>query len=235
LAGCDQEINGLPILTGCPSPNEYFLVIGAASGQGQGGYGLRSYSDLQVCFAPSIKFAFLQFIVGDPGSPMNAGDSVLVINQANVIFDSVGVILGGVVLPRNDDTQWSYVPTYTANNVTIDFDSEVSDGQEFVIVYAYAAAPAIIPPVPAIIQELSFRVGDGGQNTPSAGSNVYNPPVNPLVGRVVLMMFQQNILISPSPTEVSGDINWTFVSLSGGLSLANGEFDNNTTYTIIYQ
>jgi hypothetical protein len=231
MNGCDQEINGLPVLSGCPSPSEYFLVMRAAVGQGQGGYGLRSYAELQACFAPSVKFAFLQFEIGTAGSPMTAGQNVLVINQANVIFDSAGVVLGGVVLPRNDNTQWSYTVTYTSTQLTVAFDSGVSNGQQFVIVYAYAAAPAIVPA--ATIQVLNFRVGDGGQFTPTSGSNLYNPLINPLVGKTIITMFQQGVLISPSPTEVSGDINWSFDGTN--LTLANGEFDNNTTYTILYQ
>ncbi len=46
---CDQEINGLPVLTGCPADTEYFLVIGASGGAGTGLYGLRSWLSLVNC------------------------------------------------------------------------------------------------------------------------------------------------------------------------------------------
>lgn len=81
---------------------------------------------------------------------------------------------------------------------------------------------------------LNFRVGDGGASTPPAGQPVFNPATNPLVGGNVLGMFGGGLFISPTDDAVAGDLSWAFVSGTGVLTLSNGNFDNNTTYSIWY-
>lgn len=184
----------------------------------------------------NAQFVFLQFIVGQFGSPMTQGQTVLVITQPNLLQDSVFITYGSNELPRNQSNQISYTVQYNtpaSGQMTITFNQGVNNGELYIIHYAYGIPP--LPPQPPVTttKTLNFRVGDGGANTPVAGSNLYNPPVNPLIGYTVIGMFQQGLWISPSPTEVSGDINWSWSSPN--LVLANGEFDSNTTYTILYQ
>jgi hypothetical protein len=69
---------------------------------------------------------------------MTAGQTILIINQAGLIQDSVQVVLGGVVLDRNDNTQVSYVVSYGSNAVTITFNEPCQNGQVYVITYCYA-------------------------------------------------------------------------------------------------
>lgn len=236
---CPILISDLPVLNGCPGDAEYFLVGNAVGGiDAQGnltfGYGLRTWVNLKSCLLGSVKQAFFQFRIGDSGSPMNVGDTQLVVSQANVIQDSVWVSLGSGELPREVTDQISYGVLYNnpgANQFTVNFDQAVSNLQLYIVHYSYLDTTA--SPVSTTLPVINFRVGDGGSHTPSAGSNVYNPPVNPFVGKSIVMVFQQGVLVSPSPTEVAGDINWTFDGTN--LTLANGEFDNNTAYSIIYQ
>lgn len=50
---CGKELNTLPILGGCPSDSEYFLVVNAVGGYGAGGYALRSWGNLVLCLLES--------------------------------------------------------------------------------------------------------------------------------------------------------------------------------------
>lgn len=79
---------------------------------------------------------------------------------------------------------------------------------------------------------LNFRVGDGGASTPAAGQPVFNPATNPLVGGSVLGMFGGGLFISPTADAAAGDLSWAFVDPV--LTLSNGNFDNNVTYSIWY-
>lgn len=83
-------------------------------------------------------FGFLQFTVGDVGSPMTQGETVLVISNISPIQDSVSVVLGGVVLDRNDPNQISYQVAYTFDTITITWNQGVQDGQTYLIFYAYS-------------------------------------------------------------------------------------------------
>jgi hypothetical protein len=141
---CTIDESALPILPGCPGPNELVVVGNAAGGLDANGgytvgYGRRTMGSLIACFLSNLVFVPLQFTIGQPGSPMTAGQTILIINQANIIQDSVNVILSGVVLDRNDSSQISYTLVYGTNNVTITFNQAVSGGQTYVITYCYAA------------------------------------------------------------------------------------------------
>lgn len=141
---CTIDESALPILTGCPGPNELVVVANAVGGLDQNGnytigYGRRAIGSLITCFLQNLVFVPLQFTIGDVGSPMTAGQTVLSINQANIIQDSVNVILGGVVLDRDDDTQVSYTVSYIGNtSMTITFNQAVQAGQTYIIIYSYA-------------------------------------------------------------------------------------------------
>jgi hypothetical protein len=80
----------------------------------------------------------LQFTVGS--SVMTNGQTVLVINAANAINDSVWITLGGVEIPRNDNTQISYqVPDYSnPTQITITFNQQVATGQQYIVHYFQA-------------------------------------------------------------------------------------------------
>lgn len=137
MASCDAEIAGLPILTGCPSDNEYFIVTNAIGGAGTGLYGRRAWSDVKACILGSLKFGYLQFTIGDIGSPMLVGSTVLTINQSSVIQSSAIVVLDDGVLPQSDNTQISYTIIYNANDIVITFNQGVSNLQTYQIYYAY--------------------------------------------------------------------------------------------------
>lgn len=137
MATCDTELSNLPLLSGCPGNGEYFLVGNAAGGQGIGQYGRRLWSDIKSCILTSIKFGFSQSIIGQPGSLLPVGGTVLTISQANVIQDSVFVTLDGNELDRADNTQVSYTIAYNSNNIVITLNQGASNNQTYICHYAY--------------------------------------------------------------------------------------------------
>ena len=142
MAGCDLDFQALPKLSGCPGDNEEFLVGNAVGGLDQNGnytvgYGLRIWKDIRQCVLNTLRFVKLQFYVGT--SQMNAGDTVLTINVANILVDSVLITLDGTELPYNDPLEISYTTVYSAGSVVITFNSPVQTNQQYIIHYCYAS------------------------------------------------------------------------------------------------
>lgn len=79
--------------------------------------------------AATIVAVFLQFRIGDVGSPMNDGDTLLTLNYADILTGSLDISLDGVDVPVNDSLQISFVPVYGANSTAITFNVPVSNGQ----------------------------------------------------------------------------------------------------------
>ena len=132
---CPVEISTAPLLTTCPPDNSYFLLFNQSNPQT---ISLIAYNTLRQCIFNNLVFGFLQFTVGDVGSPMLQGETVLVISNISPIQDSVSVVLGGVVLDRNDPNQISYQVAYTFDTITITWNQGVQDGQTYLIFYAYS-------------------------------------------------------------------------------------------------
>jgi hypothetical protein len=138
---CTLDESALPILSGCPGPNELIVVGNAiggidANGMFTVGYGRRTIGSLITCFLNNLIFVYEQFKIGASG-PINPGDVVLTINQTNVIQDSVFITFSGPELPRQDITQISYGISYTASGFSITFDQAVQIGQQYTLHYAY--------------------------------------------------------------------------------------------------
>jgi hypothetical protein len=144
---CTIDESALPILGGCPGPNELVVVGNAVGGLDQNGnytvgYARRTLGSLITCFLQNLVFVPLQFTIGQAGSPMTAGQTILIITQPNIIQDSASLILGGVVLDRNDSTQVSYTVSYnpSLNQMTITLNQAVQNDQTYVLNYAYAGS-----------------------------------------------------------------------------------------------
>jgi len=140
---CSTEINGLPILTGCPADTELLLVMNSTATGNNGGYGLRYASAIRQCFLQGLKFVFQQFKIGSGGSPMSAGDTSMTITltapQA-ILQGSVFITLGGTELPQNDTSQVCYGVVYNSpTSFTINFDQGVENGQQYIYHYAYSS------------------------------------------------------------------------------------------------
>lgn len=144
---CQTDLAGLPLLSGCPADNEWVLVGNAVggldiNGQFTIGYARRLWGDLRKCAVGSIKFKFTQFIIGQPGSLMNPGDTQLVLNFAglgitSIIQDSVFITLDSGELPRENTDRLSYGVVYNSGDVTINLEAGVTNGQLYVLHYAY--------------------------------------------------------------------------------------------------
>lgn len=146
---CTLDESALPILTGCPGPNELIVVGNAiggvdANGMFTTGYARRYWKDLAACAVQAIKYFFNDFVIGQGGSPMNAGDTTLTLNFSSlsitgIIADSINVALDGQVLPRNDNTQISYTVAYNSTSVIITFNQGVQNYQQYIVSYAYTS------------------------------------------------------------------------------------------------
>jgi hypothetical protein len=144
---CIIDESSLPMLSGCPGANEWIVVGNAVGGLDANGlqtigYGRRLWKDISACAVQAIKFMFQQFTVGQPGSPMNAGDDVLNLNFSSlgitsIIQDSIFITLAGPELPRENTDQLSYAPLYNSGNVVVNFLSPVQNGQLYILHYAY--------------------------------------------------------------------------------------------------
>ncbi len=84
----------------------------------------------------STSFAYVQFEVGQPGSPIIEGDTELVITASNPIQDSELVNLDGDWMQPNLTDIISYTPVYTINDITLTFTQGVLNGQRYYIKYA---------------------------------------------------------------------------------------------------
>lgn len=146
---CTIDESSLPILTGCPGDNELIVVENAvggldANGMYTVGYARRYWKDIAACAVRSIKYFFNDFVVGNGGSPMNAGDTVLTLDFSSlsingIIIDSINISLDSGVLPRNDNTQISYLVSYNSTSVVITFNQAVQNGQQYIVSYAYTS------------------------------------------------------------------------------------------------
>jgi hypothetical protein len=98
---------------------------------GQGGSG--AIVNPTTGTATSLTGVFVQFKIGDPGSLMNAGDTVLTLTYADPIGGTVSVDLDGIELPQNDSLQVSYTVAYSTTGVVITFNQGVLDQQTYQI------------------------------------------------------------------------------------------------------
>lgn len=146
---CTIDESALPILTGCPGNNELIVVAGAVGGLDANdnfttGYARRRWQDLAACAVQAINYFFKSFVIGQSGSPMNPGDTVLTLTYSSlgiisIVTDSVSLALEGSVLPRNDNTQVSYTVAYNPTNVIITFNQGVANNQSYILSYAYTS------------------------------------------------------------------------------------------------
>lgn len=147
---CQIDFASLPLLGGCPGDTEWFVVGNAVGGvdannnfgSGTIGYARRMWQDMRRCAIQTIKFMPLNFIIGQAGSPMSAGDVALTLtfstlNIMSILEDSVFITLGGSELPREDTTQLSYGIVFNPLNVIINFLEPVETGQQYFVHYAY--------------------------------------------------------------------------------------------------
>ncbi len=77
----------------------------------------------------------LQFKIGDVDSPMEAGDTELVITVSGAVEDSEFISLDGAWLYRNLNDRISYEIAFNPTNITITFNQEVANGQLYLIKY----------------------------------------------------------------------------------------------------
>lgn len=74
-----------------------------------------------------------QFIIGDVGSPMTAGQTILVLTYPLIVNNSVLVSKDGTILPIGLNDRISYTAVYTSTNVTLTFNAPVANGELYIV------------------------------------------------------------------------------------------------------
>lgn len=112
-----QELSGLPVLQGCPSDNEYVMVIGAIGGSGAGGYALRKWSAIKACFIGVVKPPLIGVVGGGGANDPVTGSSTF----QNASLIGLGGSNNGKIQMVIDDVLYSNFgvnASFTFNNVT---------------------------------------------------------------------------------------------------------------------
>lgn len=142
---CEIEVAGLPVLSGCPADGELFLVNNAEAGEGEFGYGQRTWLELKNCIlnaaTPPYTPIFFQFItVGD-----ELTYTITPTTDYYVVEDSVNISLDGAELCRYTDETQSlekimYTVTYEVDGTAVinfyNAGSPIPSGQLMIIKYA---------------------------------------------------------------------------------------------------
>lgn len=114
MAACDQEIAGLPILGGCPSDTEYFIVTNAVGGAGVGLYGRRSWLTIKNCLLAQLFGDGIETVYGDQLDVSNQYLNSDLINQLVVFYNGINRFL---LHDNNNETyptsEWKYVKSGT--------------------------------------------------------------------------------------------------------------------------
>lgn len=144
---CTIDESSLPILTGCPGPNELIVVANAVGGLDSNGnytvgYGRRTFGSIAACIVAAIKFMFDDFIVGQAGDLLGIGGTTITLTFSSlgittILQDSVFITFSGPELPRSDDTQLSYEVEYNSTNVVITFNAPAQAAQQYTLHYSY--------------------------------------------------------------------------------------------------
>lgn len=106
-------------------------IVEATSSIGTGGIVITPTNSVPIGF---IGYR-IDFTVGDVDSPMTAGDSVLVINQAGFIRKTVMFQPSGINLTIDDEPNVNEVLSiiYTDTNVTITLSQAVQNGERYIV------------------------------------------------------------------------------------------------------
>jgi hypothetical protein len=96
-------------------------------------------SDLGNVIPPANSYyGRLDFVVGNTGSPLTTGQTVLTINQTNIAANSVNVTSSGAQLYIGRTNEFSYTIVYSTANIIITFNQPVSLDQDISVTYAYS-------------------------------------------------------------------------------------------------
>lgn len=137
-ASCPVELSKVPVLSTCPPDDAYVLLFNIKTDPSTVSF--IPFSILKSCVFTNLKFVLNDFIIGNPGSLMNAGDVSFTITQPNVIQNSVFITMGGTELPISDGTQISYETSFAldGSGFTCLFNQGAMDGQQYILHYGYS-------------------------------------------------------------------------------------------------
>ena len=117
---CEIEIGAVPVLQGCPDPNELFFISNAVLGVGNFGYALRTWAALVECISnPYIPMFHQEKTEGNEVSKI-----ITPSEGYKVVDDSINVSLDGTELVRytaetQADERIMYSVVYNANGTAV--------------------------------------------------------------------------------------------------------------------
>jgi len=117
-----------------------------ALGQGQGGIIIDPGSGQPI----NLRWVTFSFTVGGVGSLIDEGESSFVVDLTNILFDSVAFgYSNSSPLPRTNTVPiggQTYMPTYTVNNVLIQLNYTVTNGEQYTLSFGRATAGSTFNP-----------------------------------------------------------------------------------------
>lgn len=90
-------------------------------------------NNLSTNTSSNINIIQLQFIVGQPGSLMDAGDTVLILTYSQLFSSGLEIFKDNVLLPVNLSDRQSYTAIFSSTDVTITFNQAAADGDLYII------------------------------------------------------------------------------------------------------
>lgn len=75
----------------------------------------------------------LQFVIGDVGAAMIAGETVLTLTYDDILLNTISIDKDSVPLPIGLNNQQSFTVVYNPNNAVITFNEPVATNQLFVV------------------------------------------------------------------------------------------------------
>jgi hypothetical protein len=144
--------------------------------------------DAKICNIPTVIYSatgakFVQFVIGTEGSLMEAGDTQLIIYEANVAVDSVWISLGGSELPRLITGQYNYNVIYNPSQITLNFEYPVQDGELYIVHYLVNNATLNN----LDFGRIQFKIGQSG-SLMSAGDTALTIPDDSIIPNSLLVI-----------------------------------------------
>lgn len=134
-------------------------------GQGQGGIIIDPGSGQPI----NLRWVTYSFTVGESNSLILEGESSFYVDLTNILFDSVAFgFSNSSPMPRTNTVptgQQTYLPTYTANNILIQLNYSVTDGEQYTISFGRATSGSTFNPcqqtIPVPYLRGKFLTNDG--------------------------------------------------------------------------
>ena len=135
---CSIELNSLPIIQGCPSDNELFLVFGAIGGSGASLAGLRRWSDLKHCITFTVISPYIGVVDrGNPNDPISGTGTftnALLAGLGTINSGQIQIVLAEVLRSNfGNNASFTYTDNVTIGTIVISNNAQFLQGDTLYI------------------------------------------------------------------------------------------------------